>query len=297
MGQFLPQVEMKALPENGRFAFGENWAAFLTKLDNARIAQAEKSLQSLLGRQGLEGLTFLDVGTGSGLFSLAARRLGAHVHSFDFDTQAVDCALTLRARYFSNDKNWTIQRGSILDREYVESLGFFDVVYSWGVLHHTGAMYQAIENAASRVRPAGIFAVALYRKTYLCKVWAIEKKWYANASQSSQVIARGLFNWLMHLGFLISGKDFASYVANYYSVRGMDYERDMHDWLGGYPYESISPKEVSALMRRAGFEHIRSNVRAKHLLGLLGSGCDEFVYRRQCGAAIMDSVCTAAFSE
>src|ERR1035438_5515350 len=130
-----------------RFAFGENWWRFLSILDERRIAQAEDSLRGMLGVSDLQGKTFLDIGCGSGLFSLAARRLGACVHCFDYDPQSVACAQELRRRYFPEDTDWRIEEGSALDGNYLAGLGSFDVVYSWGVLHHTGAMWQALDNA------------------------------------------------------------------------------------------------------------------------------------------------------
>src|SRR5205823_13815006 len=84
-----------------RFAFGRNWQHFLQNVDEERIAEAEKSLCSMLEIQDLRGKSFLDVGCGSGLFSLAAIRLGAsRIHSFDFDPQSVACTQTLKRRYF-----------------------------------------------------------------------------------------------------------------------------------------------------------------------------------------------------
>src|SRR5438552_3724974 len=132
-----------------RFEFGKNWARFLAILDEERIIEAEQSLVQMLNLTNLEEKSFLDVGSGSGLFSLAARRLGARVHSFDYDPQSVACTEFLRERHFPVDPDWTVEQGSVLDRCYLRRLGTFDIVYSWGVLHHTGAMWQALRNVAS----------------------------------------------------------------------------------------------------------------------------------------------------
>ena len=131
-----------------RFNFGENWTRFLAELTEERINTAEESLRAMLEVRDLKGRTFLDVGSGSGLFSLAARRLGARVHSFDYDPLCVACAQELKLRYFQDDAEWTVEQGSALDRAYLSALGVFDIVYSWGVLHHTGDMWQALENVA-----------------------------------------------------------------------------------------------------------------------------------------------------
>lgn len=265
--------------EDVRFGFGDNWTAFLHQLNDDRIAEAEKSIQKLLGCERLDGRRFLDIGSGSGLYSLVARRLGARVHSFDNDPACVDCTAQLRARYFADDPDWKIDHGSALDEQFLDRLGTFDVVYSWGVLHHTGAMIMALKLASGRVASNGLFAFALYRKTRLCGAWTREKHWYAAASPTGQRLARALFVGLLHLSFTLTGRDFKTYVKNYQGTRGMDFYHDVHDWLGGYPYELIRPAEVSKLMPNLGFEHVRSVTRP-YSTGLLGSGCDEFVYRR-----------------
>src|SRR5918996_1381028 len=98
-----------------RFEFGQNWSQFLASLDDDRIQQAEKSLKEMLEVESLAGKSFLDIGSGSGLFSLAARRLGARVHSFDFDPKSVACTRQLKKNYFRDDQSWKIEEASVLD--------------------------------------------------------------------------------------------------------------------------------------------------------------------------------------
>ena len=146
-----------------RFEFGKNWTNFLTKLTDERIQQAEISLKKMLGVDSLDGKSFLDIGSGSGLFSLAARNLGADVVSFDFDDASVSCTKTLKSRYYSDDQHWTVLQGSVLDKNFLEALTQFDIVYSWGVLHHTGEMWQAISNASEMVVDGGLLYIAILR--------------------------------------------------------------------------------------------------------------------------------------
>ncbi|MEO8006210.1 MAG: 50S ribosomal protein L11 methyltransferase, partial [Betaproteobacteria bacterium] len=121
------QDATREISQGARFEFGSNWARFLGVVNEERIAEAEKSLTEMLGTERLDGKRFLDIGSGSGLFSLAARRLGADVHSFDFDPQSVACTIEMKRRYRPGDLQWTIELGSALDQTYLESLGNFDV--------------------------------------------------------------------------------------------------------------------------------------------------------------------------
>jgi SAM-dependent methyltransferase len=262
-----------------RFAFGDNWLDFARNLNADQIVEAEKSLRDLLGRDGLAGMRFVDIGSGSGLFSLAARRLGARVHSFDYDMDSVLCTRRLRDVHFRGDGEWTVERGSVLDLDYIRTLGTFDIVYSWGVLHHTGNMHAALDAASGLAGSGSLFAFALYHRTRMCGFWRLEKRWYAGASPKAQLRIRAAYVALLRLRFALTGGDFRSYVENYRSKRGMDFEHDVHDWLGGYPYESISGPEVEARMQRLGFSKVRS-MATPTTIGLFGSGCDEYLYRR-----------------
>jgi SAM-dependent methyltransferase len=263
-----------------RFRFGANWLDFSRSLSADQLAEAEKSLPRLLECDSLAGLSFLDIGSGSGLFSLAARKLGARVHSFDFDEESVLCTMRLRDRYFAGDSNWKIEQGSILDAEYVRNLGTFDVVYAWGVLHHTGAMRDALDGAARLVAPGGLLAFALYHRTLMCPFWRWEKRWYSGASADAQRRARALYIVLLRMAFFATGRNFRSYVASYRSVRGMDFMHDVHDWMGGYPYESILAPQVETVMGPLGFTRIRATG-TPLTTGIFGSGCDEYLYRRK----------------
>jgi len=158
--------------------------------------------------------------------------------------------------------------------------GTFDIVYSWGVLHHTGNMWEAVAKAASMVASNGLLAIALYRKTRMDPFWKIEKRLYAHAPKTYQALVRACYIATFRLAKLVKGSSFREHVANYKSSRGMDFYHDVHDWLGGYPYETTLAPEVDARLANLGFKAERVFARSINS-GILGSGCDEYVYRSQ----------------
>jgi SAM-dependent methyltransferase len=260
------------------FAFGQNWASYAGIIDDARIAEAERGLARLLGEDGLVGKSFLDIGCGSGLHAVAAARLGtSRIVAVDLDPMAIETARRVLRQHAPGNAA-QVRELSVFDLAS-ETLGRFDVVYSWGVLHHTGAMHEALQRTAEVVAPGGLFAFALYHRTRMCGFWRHEKRWYAAASPRSQGAARAVYTALLRLRFLLTGSDFRAFVANYQDQRGMEFVHNVHDWMGGYPYESISADEVEALMRRLGLVHVRSFT-SPVTIGFFGSGCDEYVYRR-----------------
>src|SRR5262249_21927418 len=231
-------------------------------------------MRDLLGRDSLAGATFLDIGSGSGLCSLVASNMGASVTSFDFDEESV--RVTASMRVLAGREGWRVLRGSILDQTFVRTLGTFDVVYAWGVLHHTGGMWEAIANAAGLVRPGGTLVVSLYRKTPLCSAWRLEKRFYASAPRTLQAAFRALYKSAYLAGLIATGRNPARYIREYRKNRGMEWRANVHDWLGGYPYESARAIDVKRRLSELGFMVTKSIERAPGL-GLLGSGCDEFV--------------------
>jgi len=259
------------------FEFGENWKNYSKTIDQKRIDSAIEGVRKLFP-DGLAGKTFLDIGCGSGLHSLAALSLGAaSVTAVDIDENSVGTTHELLTRYAPGSK-WSANLVSVFDAS-PDVLGTFDVVYSWGVLHHTGDMWRAIERATSFVNFGGQFAIAIYSATACDSMWKAEKKFYSRASRPIQWTILQIYKAAFFAGLTLSGRNPVSYVRNYPAIRGMNFSHDAHDWLGGYPYETATATEIHDRICKMGFIEERS-FPLPVSRGLFGSGCHEFVFQK-----------------
>lgn len=262
-----------------RFAFGKNWANFLTNLNEERIAEAVKSFTEKTGLSDMTGLTFLDAGSGSGLFSLAAYKLGAKVVSFDYDTDSVACTKYLKEKYCTDDAMWQVQQGSVLDQDFLKQFAKVDVLYSWGVLHHTGHMYEAFKNVSGMVKKDGTLFISINNdQGSTSAIWKKIKKTYSTTNIVTRTVL--LFMCSIRLwgpkfvkDFLHSGNPLKSWCA-YKENRGMSAWHDVVDWVGGYPFEVAKPEEVFNFFKEKDFQ-------LEYLKTCAGGlGCNEFIFKK-----------------
>ena len=260
-----------AAPSETRFEFGRNWEDYSRRvLDEERLAEATRSLEALLGSGALAGKRFLDIGSGTGLFSIAAARLGAAaVTGLDVDPRCVAVARANAERFCAEGARPRFEHVSILDDDAVGELGMVDVVYAWGSLHHTGAMRHAIDNAARCVAPGGRLALAIYNRHITSGVWRAIKWLYNHMPRFVQ--------WLMVWGFaavLYAAKLIVTRRNPLRKRRGMAFMVDVVDWIGGYPYEVASRDEMEAIVSAKGFTPER------FIAAPVPTGCNEFVFAR-----------------
>ncbi len=225
------------------FSFGKNWQAFLKSLSRERIKNAMSSLEEFLGQ--IQNKTILDVGSGSGLFSYAMYLMGAkEITSFDIDPDSVKCTRLLQ-NSVKRKERWHVFQGSILDKEFLKKLKKYDIIYAWGVLHHTGNMWEAIKNTSKLVKKNGLLYLAIYNKTRTSQYWLKMKKLYnllPKIGKSIMVLVYFFINYLIYPLFLL--KNPFNELNKYQKNRGMNPLIDIKDWLGGYPYEVATPQEI-----------------------------------------------------
>ena len=261
-----------------RFTFGENWKGFLNSVNDSRIAESVAALQQMLGVTSLAGLRFIDIGSGSGLSSLAAHHLGADVTSFDYDPSSVGCTLEMRDRYAKDSPRWRVMHGSALDAAFLSTLGTFDILYSWGVLHHTGQMWNAINNVIPMVRPKGLLFLALYNDQGVwSRRWTTIKRVYCSGRAGKLAVSSVFIPyWIARsaLSDVVRARAPWHSIATYGKNRGMSAWHDWHDWLGGYPFEAAKPEAIILTIQKLGFALTNLNTQYGSV------GCVEYVFKR-----------------
>jgi 2-polyprenyl-3-methyl-5-hydroxy-6-metoxy-1,4-benzoquinol methylase len=261
------------------FPFGKNWESYVTHaLDESRIQIATQALKDLLELESLSGQTFLDIGCGSGLHSLAAYRLDAEqIVSFDYDLDSVRTTERLRSSV-GNPANWQVFQGSIRDDALVAKY-HAKIVYSWGVLHHTGNMWQAIRNAGHMVEPGGLFCIAIYNKVENWRdfgtsaMWQKIKRTYVNSPKWRKKLMVWAYEYAWGVYAIVRQHKNPFAKIRAFNERGMDWHHDVVDWVGGYPFEYASIEEITTFCEQ------ELHMQRLKVIARTGHANNEFVFR------------------
>lgn len=269
---------LKPKPDSSQqFDFGENWQNFSANaLTDDRVSQAAKDLENLCSGIELRNRLFLDIGFGQGLSLLSAAMMGAKTVGCDINPK---CATVLdRNRAFFPSLKFTpkVVVGSILEDSVVHVLrtfgndeGAYEIVHSWGVLHHTGEMEKGIRHAASLVAPGGFFILAIYNRHWSSLIWSYIKWTYVKLPKWAQKATIWLlFPVIYAAKWLVTGKD------PKIQERGMDFYYNVVDWVGGHPYEYATRESIVSAVAGLGFSAVRV------IPAIVPTGCNQFVFRR-----------------
>lgn len=259
------------LQSGSRFEFGKNWKDFLSTVTEAELNKAAEDIKTWLNTDNLAGKKVIDIGSGSGIHSYVLYTMGAtELTSFDYDDDSVEATKKVWQNAGS-PSNWKVMQGSVLDGEFVKSLGAFDIVYSWGVLHHTGEMWKAIENAISVVKPGGIFWISIYEKgPGYTKALKLKKKYNRSSALEKKIMIYSRILRLM-AGRILRGKN--PFKWNQRTTRGMNVYNDLVDWLGGLPYEVASTEEITQFCTTKGLE-------LKKILPMPEGACSIYLFHK-----------------
>lgn len=257
--------------ETKTFDFGENWEKFsIGTLNSAKFLECKNSLASLIGVQNLNGLSFLDVGCGSGVFSISAKELGAaKVVGIDVNPKCIATSKRNQEVLLGKTSGIAFVLLSVFDEAGVRNLGPFDVTYAWGSLHQTGDMWRAVDIASQTVKKEGLFVLALYNKHFTAPFWdAVKYVYNYSPSWMKKALA------IVFTGIIFVAKFAVTFKNPLKKERGMNFYYDVVDWIGGYPCQYASKEEVLSFMATRGFRLVR------HVPPAVPTGNNEFVFVR-----------------
>ncbi len=259
-----------AVKDKATFSFGKNWYDFLKVVTPERLEHAAVSIKDFMGVDDLKGKTVVDIGCGSGIFSYAMSQMKPErLVSFDVDPFSVKCCEHMREKA-GNPPNWEVLEGSVLDGKFVSELGKFDLVYSWGVLHHTGDMWDAIKKSAHLVNKNGYYYIALYNKVEGgrdSEFWLKVKKLYNRHPLVGRYVLEPFYMFVYFLSNLLGFRNPFKNLKNYKSRRGMNWRINVTDWVGGYPYEYATVEEVFQFMKSHFPDFQLVNIKSTNGLG------------------------------
>lgn len=262
-----------------QFDFGQNWLDFSQKVLNPeKVQQAKQDFSDLLNNINIKGKSFLDIGFGQGLSLFSAAEKGTKSFGNDINPKCTE-VLRNNISYYPklNISDITVVTGSILNSSVIDQLvkkspnGLrYDIVHSWGVLHHTGNMKKAIQNAASLVKPGGYFIIAIYNCHWTSPLWKVIKRFYCNSSESIKKLMIYTFYpiiWIFK--YLVTGQNPKM------QSRGMDFYYNVIDWIGGYPYEYADTRSIQTFLTKLGFSSLKT------IRSSVPTGCNEYIFKKK----------------
>lgn len=174
--------------------------------------------------EGVKGKRVLDGGSGSGMVSVAFALMGADVTGVDITPKCVENGYKRAEHYgvkckFINESLVTLD----LSNEH------FDIIYSWGVLHHTEDARQSFFSLARHLREGGEIIVAVYLKTKISWFWNFARIFYQNAPTVFKTIFLNIGSVFLNIVDL-----FRKIIFNKerYMMRGTNNKEILNDWFG-----------------------------------------------------------------
>jgi 2-polyprenyl-3-methyl-5-hydroxy-6-metoxy-1,4-benzoquinol methylase len=107
----------------------------------------------------LHGRRVLEIGCGMGLHSLELARRGAEVHAVDLTETAVEAT---RARMKEFEVEADVRQADAESLPYDDRT--FDLVWSWGVIHHSARTARVVREIARVTKPGGQTRVMVYNR-------------------------------------------------------------------------------------------------------------------------------------